>query len=234
MQKIQHCLDCKDVMKKRILILFFLFLVSLVHGQTQNTLDKTYYLLGTLDDYWSGYRTKRIETSWKYILSIHQEDIGKIKRIEEVTMLKFTKRERVEGCYNCHEYYELYSLETSKILNSFYDFIKKRGFYHDRKLKCSKILKASKEQQYSFMAGLFLTHGEKIGDVYKIILYNSPCRYECTIKILKVLNSKNVSSEIVTKGVPFGYFIKFEPSEELKQILDNEIERRDFFTNEKL
>jgi len=33
---------------------------------------------------------------------------------------------------------------------------------------------------------------------------------------------------------PIGYFIEFEPSEELKQILDNEIERRVFFSNEKL
>jgi hypothetical protein len=212
-------------MKKRILILLFLFSVLSVHGQIQNALDKTYYLLGTLDDYWSGHRTKRIETSWKEILSIQEKDSGKIRRIEEVTLLKFIKKEYYSG----QVFYDLLSFETSKTLNSFYDFKKRRGFYHDRKLKCGKILKASKEKQYSFLAGLFLTHGAKKEDVYIIILDNSPWRYLCTIKLLEVLNSKNVSFSRTEGTVPIGYFIEFEPSEDLKLILDNEIEKRNFF-----
>jgi len=221
-------------MKNRILIIFFLLAVSFVHGQIQTKLDKTYYLLGTLDDYWSGHRTKRIETSWKFILTLHQNDSSKIKRIEEVTMLNFIKRERSNNCYNCHEFYDLLSFETSKTLNSFYIFKKQRGFYHDRKLKSGKILKASKEQQYSFLAGLFLIYGKKIDNVYKICLSNSPWRYECTIKLLEVLNSKIVSFSRTVGTVPIGYIIEFEPSEELKLILDNEIERRIYFDNESL
>jgi len=217
-------------MKSRTLILLLLFSISFVHGQIQNTLDKTYYLLGTLDDYWSGFRTKQVETSWKYILTLDQNDSGKIRRIEEVTLLKFVKRK----WYGDQELYDLLSSNTSKTLNSFYVFKKQRGFYHDRKLKCSKILKTSKDKQYSFLAGLFLIYGEKKDNVYKIILSNSPFRYECTIKLLEVLNSRNVSFSRTVGTTPIGYFIEFEPSEELKQILDNEIERRVFFSNEKL
>jgi hypothetical protein len=219
-------------MKNRILILFFLFSLSSVQGQKENALDKTYYLLGTLNDYWSGHRTKQIETSWKDILTLHQNDSSKIRRIEEVTMLKFTQRERIGGCNNCHEFYELLSSKTQKTMNSYYDFIKRRGYYHDRKLKCGKILKANYEKQYSFLAGLFLVRGYKIDDVYKISLANSPWRYECTIEILKVLNSKIISTKRTEGTVPIGYIIEFEPSKELKPILDNEIEKRNIYANE--
>jgi len=231
-------------MKNKILILFFLFSVSLVHGQVQTKLDKTYYLLGTLGDYMGRQLCILNTNSWDYIMSLHQRDSAQIKRIEEVTMLKFIKGEKKENHLNNHEFYQLFSSNTARKINSFYVF-KKDGKCLDEKrvttfpiyrgnLKCSKILKASKEQQYSFIAGLFLTHGKKNDDVYKIILYNSPCRYECTIKILKVLNSKNVSYRRTEGTVPIGYIIEFEPSEELKLILDNEIEKRIFYTNEKL
>jgi len=214
MQKVQHCLDCKDVMKKRILILFFLFSVSFVHGQIQNKLDKTYYLLGTLNDYMGRVLCIKNPNDWDLIMSLHQRDSTKIKQIEEVAMFKFIKKERNENCINCHEFYILSAFDLAKEINSFYVFKKRgecqdanrvSGIIYEGKLKCSKILKASKEQQYSFMAGLFLTHGEKIGDVYKIILYNSPCRYKCTIKILKVLNSKNVLFRRTEGTVPIGF-----------------------------
>jgi len=227
-------------MKNRILIIFFLLAFSFVQGQIQNTLDKTYYLLGTLGDYMGRELCKRNPKKRNYIMSLHQDDIGQIKRIEEVTMLKFLKRERKENCINCHEFYELLSHNSAIAINSFYVFEKQEGYdekgykLYSGKLICSKILKASKEQQHSFIAGLFLTHGEKFDDVYEITLYNSQCRYECTIKILEVLNSKIVSFGRTERTVPIGYFIEFVPSEELKLILDNEIERRIYFDNESL
>ena len=225
-------------MKYRLLILFFLFSTSLLHGQIQNQLDKTYYLLGTLDDYAGRCLCIINPSDWDYIMSLHQRDSIKINRIEEVTMLKFTKGEKRDNCRNCHEFYHLCSLNIAKEINSFYVFKKRcecedatrnTGISYRGELKCSKILKASKEQQYSFMAGLFLTQGKKIDDVYKICLPSSPWRFECTIKLLKVLKSKIVST-LITKGTtPTGFIIEFIPSEELKLILDNEIERGEFF-----
>ena len=209
-------------MINRILILLLLFLVSVVNGQSQFTLDKTYYLLGTLDDYWSGHRTNRVETSWKEVLSLPQGDIGKIRRIEEGTMLKFIRKDDSVG----QIFYYLFSPNTSKTLNSFYNFKKKYGNYHDRKIKCRKLLNSSIDNQYSFLAGLVLVYGLKSDYLYTIILNNSPWRYECTIKLLKKLNSKNISCGTTYRTTPMGYFIEFEPSEELKLILDNEIERR--------
>ena len=228
-------------MKNRILLLFFLFSVSLVHGQIQNNLDKTYYLLGTLDDYMGRGFCIIDPNDWDHIMSLHQRDSAKIKRIEEVTMLKFIKGEMLENHLNNHEFYQLSSSNLAKKINSFYVFKKQNecqdanrvtGISYLGKLKCNKILKANKEQQYSFLAGLFLTHGEKIDDVYKIVLYNSPCRYECTIKMLKALNSEIVLTGRPTRAIPIGYFIKFLPSKELKLILDNEIERKIYFDNE--
>jgi len=228
-------------MKHRIFIIFFLFSVSLVHGQIQNTLDKMYYLLGTLEDYMGRELYKRNPDKRNYIMSLHQDDSGQIKRIEEVTTLKFLKRERRGDCINCYEFAELLSHNSAKTINSFYVFEKQSGYTDEKgytlyrgELICNKILNASKEMQYSFIAGLFLTHGEKIDDVYEIILANSPRRFECAIKVLEVLNSKIIST-IRTEGtVPTGYIIEFEPSEELKPILDNEIEKRNIYTNESL
>jgi hypothetical protein len=229
-------------MKNRILVLFFLFSVLLVNGQIQNKLNETYYLLGTLDDYMGRVLCIKSQNDWNYIMHLFQKDSGKIKRIEEVTMLKFIKGEKKEDCITCREFYVLSSFTAASEINSFYVFKKGNecqdanrisGTIYSGKLKCSKILKASKDQQYSFLAGLFLIYGENTNNVYKITLSNSPWRYECTIKILKVLNSKNVSFRRTGGTVPIGYFIEFEPSEELKLILDNEIEKR-AFSNEKL
>jgi hypothetical protein len=208
MKKQRYLIDSKNILQNRIFILFFLFSVSLVHGQIPIKLDKTYYLLGTLGDYMGRQLCILNTNSWDYLMSLHQRDSAKIKRIEEITMLKFTKGENKEKHLNNHSFYALFSSDVARKINSFYVF-KKQGCCQDENrytgtiyrgnLKCSKILKASKEQQYSFIAGLFLTHGEKIDDVYKIILSNSPCRYECTIRILKLLNSEIVSS-IKTEG----------------------------------
>jgi len=230
-------------MKNRIIIFIFLFSVFFAHGQIQNNLDKIYYLLGTLDDYAGRCLCIINPNDWDKIMYLHQRDSAIIKRIEEISMLKFTKGKKRENCRNCHEFYYLLSSSAAKEINSFYVFKKQwgcedanrnAGISYRGELKCGKILKASNEQQYSFMAGLFLTQGKKIDDVYKICLSSSPWRYKCTIKLLQALKSK-ILSTLITKGtVPTGFIIEFKPSEELKQILDNEIERREFFANEKL
>jgi intein/homing endonuclease len=159
----------------------------------QNNFDKTYYLLGTLEDYMGRRLSKDNPAQQNYIMTLHQSNSGVIKRIEEITTLEFQKREKRENCVNCHEFYELLSYNFAREINFFYVFNKQNGrkdkmgyTLYTGELICSKILNANKEKQYSFLAGLFLIQGYKIDEVYKISLANSPWKYECTIEVLKV------------------------------------------------
>ena len=211
-------------MNNKILILPFLFIIFLAQGQEIKKLDKKYYLLGTLGDYMGRSYPKNNPAYWNYIIKLHQSEIGKLKRIEEVSNKKFKANRGKRGCSNCHEFYTLKSFSYARKINSFYKFEREkwkdimRFNFYTGKLKCDKIIKAGKRKQLSFIAGLFLSAGEKENENYKISLYNSHYRYECAITLLKQLDSKIISSEIVA-GIPASYFIVFEPSTELKQIL---------------
>ena len=227
-------------MKKRILILIIIFPIYLVYGQEPIKLNKKYFLLGTLHDYMGRHYPKNNPTKWNYVMNLHQSKIGEIKRIEEVTGKKFKKRKEKENITNNHEFYDLKSTCVAWRLNSFYDFEKNKGMkdmmgftFYTGKLKCDKINKSNNSEKLSFIAGLFLTAGEKEGDTCKLSLYNSHWRFECAKRILIELGSEIINTEIVKGLPPTSYFIEFKPSEELKAILENEIDRKYTLANSK-
>lgn len=223
-------------MKKIVQILLFIFSISFVQGQE---LNKKYYLLGTLHDYMGRHYPKNNPTKWNFIMNLHQDKWGEIKRIEEVTGKRFKRRKKKKNCNGCENIFDLKSINRAWTLNSFYDFEKNKGMkdligftYYTGTLNCEKIVNADRDEQFSFIAGLFLTAGEKSNEIYKINLYNSPDRIECAKTLLQELNSEIITVEIVD-GIPVGYFIEFKPPEKLKTILDNEIERRNTLANSK-
>ena len=221
-------------MKKATLtLLMFLSSIFLI-GQE---LDETYYLLGSLEDYMGRHYPKNNPSKWGYIMTLHEDRMGEIKRIEQVTGMTFERSKKKNDCSNCHEFFELNSLFKAKRLNSFYDFEKNKGMkdlmgftFYTGELIAEKILNAHKEEQISFLAGQFLTSGDRSGENYKISLYNSPDRYEIIIKLLKELDCMIVMNE-KRDAIPVGYFIEFKPTNEIKEVLENEIRKKNTLAN---
>ncbi|MGM0566192.1 MAG: hypothetical protein ACQESX_05490 [Bacteroidota bacterium] len=221
-------------MKKATIILLLIYLSLATVGQR---LDRTFYLLGTLEDYMGRHYPKNNPGKWSYIMTLHQDRIGEIKRIEEVTGAKFKQRRKQKNCSNCQEFYELKSFFRAKKINSFYEFNKNKGMrdklgftFYTGQLNCERILNATKDQQISFLAGQFLTDGEKKAQAYKLALYNSPNRFECLLKVLQNLKCEVIRKEEV-EGIPVGYFIEFKPTDMIKKIIDIEILKKHTLVN---
>jgi hypothetical protein len=194
------------------LILFLVVLISFSPAFGQK-LNKTYFLLGTLHDYIGRKYNKNNPTQWSYIMTLHEKRMGQIKRIEEVTGNKFKRRNKRDDCPTCHEFYDLNSYFKARRINCFYKFkntLEKDdwGFnFYSGQLICKKLNRASESKQLSFLAGLFLTCGAKEGDVYKIRLYNSSWRFECTLQLLKILGAEIIKEEKmeIAGMAPFSY-----------------------------
>jgi hypothetical protein len=198
-------------------------------------LDETYFLLGAQFD--KGGRTvlKNHPTTSGLIIDFHQDEIGQIRRIEEISGQDFERRETQLNCTNCHEFYELHSIKLSEILNSFYSVSRwsedEDGNRIDKGIiKCKKIETATIDQKISFLAGQFLVAGTQDNDRYKISLYNSPERFDCLCELLQDLECKIITKEFHYL-IPNVHHVYFEPSKRIKDILDNEIEKRNTLAN---
>ncbi len=210
---------------KAIIILLIMMAGNATFGQK---IDRTYFLLGTLHDYMGRHYPKNNPCQWGYIMTLHENNIAEIRRIEEVTGVKFKRRKKQEDGSNSHEFFDLKSFFRARKINSFYDFSKNKGMkdmtgftFYTGQLKCERLLKASENKQLSFLAGQFLTSGTISEEKYKLSLYNSSERFECLIKLLQNLNSVIITQEVV-EGIPYAFFIEFIPTEEVKVILDKE------------
>lgn len=207
-----------------------------VNGQEINP---TYFLLGTLHDYMEREYPIKNPAEAGYIMTLHQEKIGEIRRIEEIIDENFERREQ-DNCTNCHEFFELKSKSLEEKINSFYSFKRNKEMtdeldfeYYTGKLKCRKILNASKLELKSFIAGQFLTSGDKVGDNYRIILCNSPTRYKCLKKVLKALDCNIIRAEVRDGGVPWVYVLEFRATSDVTKIIENEMELRNTLANKK-
>lgn len=221
-------------MKKATIIVLLLFSGLWTIGQD---IDRTFYLLGSLTDDMGRHYPKNNPRQWSYIMTLHQDRIGEIKRIQEITGAKFARRKEKKDCRNCQEFFDLKSFYQAKKINSFYDFNRNKGMrdllgftFFTGQLRCNKILNATRIQQISFLAGQFLTAGEKTGNTYKLSLYNSPDRFDCLIKLLESLDCKILLNEKVD-GIPVSYFIEFVPTDEIMKVLDHEILKKHTLAN---
>src|SRR6187455_1791553 len=108
---------------KRVAVFLLISLGWLnLHGQE---LDKTFYLLGTLSDYMGRQYPKNNPIKTGFVLTLHKDRMGEIKRIEEVTGKKFKKQKAKKDCRNCQDFYSLKSTPKAHDINSFYTFEKK-------------------------------------------------------------------------------------------------------------
>jgi hypothetical protein len=207
------------------LFLFFL-IINTISFKTQE-IDKTYYLLGAVDEY-MGRSYEMKNPNWKgFLLKIHDNDSLQIKRIETITEIK-PKKINIEF-YN--EWNFFFSEELEKNINSYFNF-KKNKFKQENnyylntgKLNVEKVLKASENQYLSYLLGVFLLHGKinKADDgLYEISISNASYKFQVLKKIIPKLNAYFAKEEIWYK-TPVTFHIKFMPNEELKNLLDKEL-----------
>jgi hypothetical protein len=198
----------------------YVFALSLLFlaPRAQN-LDKTFYLLGTLQDYLGRPDYQSNPRRWGEICILHKDHAGQIERIQEITKIKF-KHWHGRHCSNCHEFVCLKSLRISRKLEHFYKKDPQPFYKGGKILNAAFIDKTSKNQKISFISGQFLTSGSK-DSVYRISLYNSYERFQIVKRLLVELNV-NIISESETAHIPFGNHIVFYPDDELKAYLDKE------------
>jgi len=237
----------KKMFAKAVLItLFFIFCGHLITYAQQfgepyyivgTKVDKTFYLLGTLDDYMGRHYPKNNPFKRSYVIVLHKNRIGEIRRIEEIVGKKFTKRKERDNCRNCQDFYELKSRALARKVNHFYSFEKRTwkdlmGFhFYTGSLLCDKISIATEQQQLSFIVGLFLTSGELQNEVYKITLFNSSDRFECAKTILMKLGAEITKEEIRQGEIPVGYFLEFKPSQKIKDAIEYDLKRKSELAN---
>lgn len=210
-------------MKK--IVLFFLIINS-ISFKTQE-IDKTYYLLGAVDEY-MGRSYEMKNPNWKgFLLKIHNDDSLQIKRIETITEIK-PKKINIEF-YN--EWNFFFSEELEKNINSYFNFKKNKfkqenNYYlYTGKLDTNKVLQGTENQYLSYLLGVFLLNGsinENDEGLYEISIANAPNKFQVLKKILPKLNAYFVKEEIWHK-TPVTFHIKFMPNEELKNLLDKEL-----------
>ncbi len=191
--------------------------------------NRTFYLLGAQQDYMGRCYEKKNPFKSGYLLTIHESHIGEIKRVEEVSDLKFKRLSKKKKSRNRHEFLKLTSLRTARQINHFYEFSKP---YEEQnwlfalycgELQCDKVLEASKENQLSFMAGVAISSCYVRENSYWISLPNSRKRFECLKHLLVEMDAKIISEVTDAETIPHQYDIEFIPNGILKAIIDYEL-----------
>jgi hypothetical protein len=104
------------------------------------------------------------------------------------------------------------------------------GFvFYTGKLNLNKLTQSSELELKSFIAGKFLIRGNKKHDNFLITVY-SPLGFECLKKVLEILDCE-IKHEKIVEGISPSYTVIFKPKTDLKDILDNEILRRNTLAN---
>jgi len=213
------------IIKVRNFIIFcFAFLSFNLNAQE---IDKTYYLLGAVDNY-SGRNYELKNSDYKdYVLKIKKNETNIINRLEEISGLKFSNF----SSETLEDWSSLNSDHYEKKINQFYSFSKaKSNENYSGKLNPEKVLKGTKNQLLSYLLGSFLIHGniktENDGgdqyEVYEISVANAQPQFEVLKSILKELGVYTIKEEIWYK-IPFTFHVKFIPDSELKTLLDKEL-----------
>lgn len=209
---------------KNFIIFCFAFLSFSLNAQE---IDKTYYLLGAVDNY-SGRNYELKNSDYKgYVLKIKKNETNIINRLEEISGLKFSNF----SSETLEDWSSLNSDHYEKEINQFYSFSRaKSSENYNGKLNPEKVLKGTKNQLLSYLLGSFLIHGniktENDGgdqyEVYEISVANAQPQFEVLKSILKELGVYIIKEEIWYK-TPVSFHVKFSPDSELKMLLDKEL-----------
>lgn len=209
---------------RNFIIFCFAFLSFSLNAQK---IDKTYYLLGAVDNY-SGRNYELKNSNYKgYVLKIKKNETNIINRLEEISGLKFSNF----SSETLEDWSSLNSDHYEKEINQFYSFSRaKSNKNYSGKLNPEKVLKGTKDQLLSYLLGSFLIHGhiktENDGgdqyEVYEISVANAQPQFEVLKSILKELGVYIIKEEIWYK-TPVTFHVKFSPDSELKTLLDKEL-----------
>ncbi|WP_265428672.1 hypothetical protein [Chryseobacterium sp. YIM B08800] len=209
---------------RNFIIFCFAFLSFNLNAQE---IDKTYYLLGAVDNY-SGRNYELKNSDYKgYVLKIKKNETNIINRLEEISGLKFSNF----SSETLEDWSSLNSDHYEKEINQFYSFSRaKSSENYNGKLNPEKVLKGTKNQLLSYLLGSFLIHGniktENDGgdqyEVYEISVANAQPQFEVLKSILKELGVYIIKEEIWYK-TPVTFHVKFSPDSELKTLLDKEL-----------
>lgn len=204
---------------KKLVVALVLFSSYIVHSQT---LDKEYFVLGTLQDYmgrqvYSSDITERIDVFFE----IEKPLMDTINSLFDDKILIEEDRKT----------YILKSEALAEKLNSFYDFtFKSKSYktYEDVQNKkgdsvFAGVLKENifenKEQIYSFIAGAYARYERNDDSVYGIFIANSRSKAKMIYEQLLELGCEDVNYT-TNQNIPVGHHITFKPTKELKNYLD--------------
>jgi len=167
--------------------------------------DPVYFVMGTLSDYMGRFqyvdREKQIDRYSPFEKPLVDYLTGYIKSDLNIV---------VDTIFEKSNHSEMFSDELSNILNSFYG--------EKDELLNSKF--ETKNQIYSFLAGVYYRHGEKLNSsIYKIQLANSPKHQNC-YDFLKQIDCENIFYQYL-RNIPAQFILYFEPTNELKKYLDS-------------
>jgi hypothetical protein len=208
---------------KFIYIAFILSYATSVPGQDK--VDLTYFTMGLVSDYYGRTIVKDDKLESTKIDRFHETQLDILdfldSLINEENKLITKKRTRVKepNCTNCNEFFDYYSKELSKDLNSKYKFkfaqswdLKERKMYRGR-IKISDF--ENELQRLSFLSGAYLTSGTKEGDIFIYHLANSVEKFDLVVKSLKKLDCE-IKDVKVEGGTPASQKVYFIPSDKLR------------------
>jgi hypothetical protein len=196
----------------------------------QDKVDLTYFTLGLVSDYYGRTIVKSDKLESTKIDRFHETQIDILDfldslineenkfRDKESRISKKRVRVREPNCINCNEYFDYYSKELSKDLNSKYNFKPTHGWdSKDRKTYRGRIKISDFKndlERLSFLSGAYLTSGTKEGDIFIYQLGNSVEKFDLIVKSLKKLDCE-IKDLKVEGGTPASQKVYFIPSDKL-------------------
>lgn len=197
---------------------------SLSFGQFN--FEKESFLIGTLDDYMGHHQTFNPTGDKFYyqMVDIYFQDEKKIALLID-SLFKFENTDLHINNNGSSKRIKLYSATLSKKVDKYYIY-KPSGSYtvsndtiYSGSLKKDMI--KTDEQKLSFLVGVFLRNGGTTDSKECFISTpNSPNKAKLCTEFLKEFSCKNVELKVLN-NIPTGYWVFFEPSEKINEIIRN-------------
>ncbi len=223
---------------KHFLLASFVFCSFCLSAQPP--IDLNSLTLGIVDDYLGRTIVKTGKLESTKIDRFHQSQAWIMDLLDSLIKLeniKLGKGDRINSqrrrvldpnCSDCKEYFDYYSRELSKELNSKYRFRFSHSWdMHERKLYRGSIRKSvltTEAQKLSFLVGAYLTSGIREDSVWGYHYANSVSKFDLVVKCLKELECEIKDIEIAN-GTPLRQRVYFVPSAKLQAMIE-EIVRR--------
>lgn len=218
------------------LLLLILLLTTLSTGLQAQKINPKYYLFGILEDYSGGRFSYLSLSTKKFPILCRENNLEYRMRIEELTSRKFKPMRDTKRCPDCHEVLKL-SVPPGWSLGAFYRF--KPQFVSGAqpfwrwigRPKFNKILKATKDEKLSYLAGVFM-HLEKLdSDTLTLVFGNGPNKRRWVSSLLSEFGCTILSETVDENCIPVSYRLKFIMTPEIRQLAENEIKKKARFAN---